>query len=92
MGLLSEKNYRTATIITKENCEFAVLHRNDFLESIGKVFQLLMKGTKYIAEISQKINFLTDVIFFKKWNQREVKTISYQFQSVNYTLHQMVYS
>lgn len=69
MGLLSEKNYRTATIITKEHCDLAVLLKSDFLDTIGKLLLLdYYKGTKYIEEITEKINFLTTVSFFKKWN------------------------
>jgi CRP-like cAMP-binding protein len=36
MALMSESNVRTATIITSEHTCVAILHKDDFLKTIGK--------------------------------------------------------
>lgn len=68
MALLSDKNIRTATIITKEISLLAMLTKEDFVGTIG---------TKYVEQLNNKICFLSKLDLFKGWNIREIKTLSY---------------
>ena len=66
MGLLSERNNRTATIITKSHCDFVVLYKSDFLETIGTYISIKKKRYQIYRRNNRKNKFLDDSHFFQK--------------------------
>ncbi|CAD8113750.1 unnamed protein product [Paramecium primaurelia] len=72
---------RTATIIAKEDCVFAVMEKHHYKSILG---------AQEMAKIQNKISFLCSFPFFNSWSFREIKTISYHFEPVSVTLNQAI--
>ncbi|CAK68447.1 unnamed protein product (macronuclear) [Paramecium tetraurelia] len=72
---------RTATIVAKEDCVFAVMEKHHYKSILG---------AQEIAKIQNKISFLCSFPFFSSWSFREIKTISYHFEPVTVTLNQAI--
>ncbi|CAD8125883.1 unnamed protein product [Paramecium sonneborni] len=72
---------RTATIIAKEDCVFAVMEKHHYKSILG---------AQEMAKIQNKISFLCSFPFFSSWSFREIKTISYHFEPVSVTLNQAI--
>ncbi|CAD8147584.1 unnamed protein product [Paramecium pentaurelia] len=81
LALLNDNAKRTATIIAKEDCMFAVMEKHHFKTILGAQEQ---------QKVQDRISFLCSFPFLQSWSFREIKTISYHFEPIQVTLNQAV--
>lgn len=88
---------RTATVICKENCEFAVLHRKDFKEILGKLFfrfvlDYLTRLAKHsLWQIKKDVLFFSSLPLFEKSASRAISTLIYHFKLQKYKRQSVLY-
>lgn len=79
---LLRHSHRTAAVRCIEDCQFAVLDREEFDRIVGKLKE---------AVLGDKVAFLTKFSFFVNWPKGELLRISYYFQEKTYSLKQTVF-
>lgn len=73
---------RTATIIAKTDCQFAVMEKNDYKSILGAI---------EMAKVDLKLSFLHSFPFLKSWSVREIETFSYHWEQKDFSFNQFVY-
>lgn len=79
---LIEDKPRSATVLTKTECYFAVLTKNDYQRILANI----MKNQKL-----DLVNFLQVQPMFKNFTKGSLKKMSYCFEELRYTKEQVVY-
>lgn len=69
---LLNNDRRGASIYAKTNSHFLVLHKDEFMQVLGKV---------EARKLKDKVEFLSTLPIFHKWTERKIKQISYAFDS-----------
>lgn len=94
---LIEDKPRSATIICKEECHFAVLERDHYKEILGKtsvisyISHLLPLAKAQQQKIDEKINFLMEFPLFSNTSRRGLSTFIYHFHQRKYLMNEWVY-
>lgn len=79
---LLRHSHRTAAVRCVEDCQFAVLDREEFDMIVGKLKETIL---------GVKVGFLTKFPFFATWPKGELLRISYYFYERTYSLNQTVF-
>lgn len=81
LALLSNKP-RAATIICREDCDFAVLEKEDFKK--------ILKSSEE-KKLLEEMNFFASLSIFKNWNFNLVKMLYVNTQMKQYNFNEFVY-
>jgi len=79
---LLRHSHRTAAVRCMEDCQFAVLDREEFDRIVGKLKE---------SVLGDKVAFLAKFSFFANWPKGELLRISYYFHEKTYSLKQSVF-
>eukprot|EP01017_Pseudomicrothorax_dubius_P004395 TRINITY_DN10869_c0_g1_i2.p1 TRINITY_DN10869_c0_g1~~TRINITY_DN10869_c0_g1_i2.p1 ORF type:complete len:466 (-),score=60.68 TRINITY_DN10869_c0_g1_i2:42-1379(-) len=83
LALISDRrSSRSATVVCREDCHFALISRQSFMELLGNEKK---------KEIENKIAFLRKTNFLRHWPSASLKSIQYYFKEKTYSINSKVY-
>ncbi|CAK61941.1 unnamed protein product (macronuclear) [Paramecium tetraurelia] len=82
VALLDPNSKTTATVITKDICEFACLDKEQYINILGVLNQ---------AEMNEKMSFVRGIHFLHGWFDNDLKTLSFHFELMYYERNDVIY-
>ena len=73
---------RSASILCNSPCHFAVLGKEDYMKNIG---------TAEMRVLDKKIDFLSEIPFFRKWGKKKLVKLTLYLQKSKYKRNQVVF-